>query len=654
MNLRLTGFQKLALASVIATWIMVVIGVIVRSTGSGMGCPDWPLCYGQVIPQLGDTAAWLESIHRWWGVVIGFLVLGVVVSAFRTQRATRSLVVGSVVALGIVGFQAYLGKVTVDMNNSAETVLAHLATAMVLLGVFLFLLIRSRFPAVLPAHGVSLRIPLLVGFAAISVFTVLLFGAETTCPGVDRGAAGCAALIFPDWPLFGGQLIPAFSDDPTVANLQMRQFSHRIVAAIVGIIVLVTTLVVWRAARRKDVDAEVPGAQTMLGLVGTAAALYAVQIVVGALQIWTTLEPWAVSLHLSLGSLIWLLLLAGALHGWYSARAAVDRAAAAGTTEQVAAPPHPADATAPTRGLPASQASDRRARLRAYVALTKPRIIELLLVTTVPAMVLAWRFTEGLDAAHFAWLVVATLVGGSLAAGAANAINNYLDRDIDLVMVRTQRRPLPAHAIAPEDALMFGLALTVISFAWLTFTTNLVAAFLTLLAVAFYVVVYTMVLKRTTPQNIVIGGAAGALPPLIGWAAVTGDISLPALFLFAIVFYWTPPHFWALALRIRGDYAAANVPMLPVTHGVRETTHQIALYTALMVALTLVFFAVAGMGLLFLGGALVLGGLFLFQALAMAREGTDARAVRIYKYSITYLTALFALIILDVAVFIPL
>jgi protoheme IX farnesyltransferase len=259
-----------------------------------------------------------------------------------------------------------------------------------------------------------------------------------------------------------------------------------------------------------------------------------------------------------------------------------------------------------------------------------------------------------MGAAEFGWLVVATLLGGSLAAGAANAINNYIDRDIDMLMVRTQRRPLPAHSIAPEDALLFGLVLTVISFAWLAFTTNLVAAFLSLLAIGFYVIVYTLLLKRTTPQNIVIGGAAGALPPLIGWAAVTGDISLPALFLFAIVFYWTPPHFWALALRIRGDYEAASVPMLPVTHGVRETTRQIALYTVLMVALTLIFFAVAGMGLLFLAGALVLGGLFLFQAFAMAREGTDARAVRLYKYSITYLTALFALIILDVAVFIPL
>jgi len=640
MSLSLTGFQKLALSSVVATYVMVVIGVIVRSTGSGMGCPDWPLCNGQVIPALGDTAAWLESIHRWWGVIIGFLVLGLVISAVRTQRATRSIVVASFVALAIVAFQAYLGKLTVDMNNSAETVLAHLATAMILMGTFLFVFVRSRFPAALPRHGAPVRVPVLVGFAALSVYALLLFGAETTCPGVDRGAAGCAALIFPEWPLFDGQLIPAFSADAAVANLQMRQFAHRIVAAIVGIIVLVTTIVVWRAARGRSAR-PVPGADVMLALVGTAAALFAIQVMVGALQIWMELEWWVVSLHLALGSLIWALLWGAALYGWYRARVAVVEGAEGGSGQTVLDP------------APASPAS-RRDLIRAYIALTKPRIIELLLVTTVPAMVLAWRYVDGVDALTFAWLVVATLIGGTLAAGAANAINNVYDRDIDQIMIRTRRRPLPAHAINPQDALVFGLILTVVSFGWLAITTNLVAAFLSLLAIGFYVVVYTMLLKRSTPQNIVIGGAAGALPPVIGWAAVTGDISLPALLLFAIVFYWTPPHFWALALRIRGDYEAAAVPMLPVTHGVRETTHQIALYSVLMVAITLVFFAVAQMGLLFLAGALILGGLFLIQALAMAREGTDARAVRIYKYSITYLTALFALIILDVAFFVPL
>jgi protoheme IX farnesyltransferase len=250
--------------------------------------------------------------------------------------------------------------------------------------------------------------------------------------------------------------------------------------------------------------------------------------------------------------------------------------------------------------------------------------------------------------------VLWTLVGGTLAAGAANAINCYLDRDIDELMSRTRRRPLPAHAVEPEDALVFGLVLGVIAFGVMAFFVNLVAAFLTLVAMAFYVVVYTMLLKRSTPQNIVLGGAAGALPPVIGWSAVTGDIGLPALLLFAIVFYWTPPHFWALSLRLRRDYAAARVPMLPVTHGVPETTRQIAVYSVLMVALTLAFFAIGAMGLLFLAGALVLGALFLFQAFAMWREGTDVRAVRLYRYSITYLTGLFGLIVLDVFVFLPL
>jgi protoheme IX farnesyltransferase len=171
---------------------------------------------------------------------------------------------------------------------------------------------------------------------------------------------------------------------------------------------------------------------------------------------------------------------------------------------------------------------------------------------------------------------------------------------------------------------------------------------------AFYVVIYTLMLKRTTPQNIVLGGAAGALPPVIGWAAVTGDITLPSLLLFAIVFYWTPPHFWALSLRLRRDYAAAGVPMLPVVGGVAETSRHIMLYTVLMVALTLAFFAIAHMGLVFLAGALVLGGMFLAQAVAMWRDGTDARSVRLYRFSITYLAALFGLIVLDVFLYLPL
>jgi protoheme IX farnesyltransferase len=649
MNLRLTSFQKLALTTIVAVYVMIVIGVIVRSTGSGLGCGDWPLCRGAIIPALDgpnawDRADWIESIHRWWAVIVGFLVLGLGVQAWRVHRATRSITLAALATILLTGFQALLGRWTVESANSSESVTAHLAVSMLILASTVFVFVRSRYPVTLPTAGGSQRITLLIAFTAASVYVLMLFGSNVT--------VNAASLVFPDWPLFNGQLIPTWNEDPDAALLQMHHFAHRIVAAIVGLIMLWATVVTWRAARdAADDDRRSESANRAFSLVGTAAALYVVQVVVGAFQIWTTLAAWAVSAHLALGAAIWGLMASATIYSWYDARSAQlappDAAEPADSIET-------AGRTADRAGAPVSHAVPFRAKARAYIALTKPRIIELLLVTTVPAMVLAWRFVEGVSPLEFTWLVVATLIGGALAAGAANAINNYLDRDIDVLMVRTQRRPLPAHSIAPQDALLFGLVLTVISFAWLAFTTNLVAAFLALLAIAFYVVVYTLLLKRSTPQNIVLGGAAGALPPVIGWAAVTGDIALPALFLFAIVFYWTPPHFWALALRIRGDYAAANVPMLPVTHGVRETTHQIALYTVLMVALTLVFFAVAEMGLLFLAGAVVLGGMFMFQALAMAREGTDARAVRIYKYSITYLTALFALIVLDVAIFIPL
>jgi protoheme IX farnesyltransferase len=259
-------------------------------------------------------------------------------------------------------------------------------------------------------------------------------------------------------------------------------------------------------------------------------------------------------------------------------------------------------------------------------------------------MVLAARGIPRLD------LVAWTLLGGALAAGSANAINQYLERDIDGLMSRTRRRPLPAHQVEPENALLFGLTLGVLSFAELAVLVNLLAASLALLAIAFYVVIYTLLLKRTTPQNIVIGGAAGSLPPVIGWAAVTGDVTLPSLLLFAIVFHWTPPHFWALSLRLARDYRAAGIPMLPVVRGVAATARQILVYSVVLVALTLLFAGVASMGALYLAGAIALGAAFLYQAVAMWREGTEQRAISLYRYSTTYLAALFVLIALDVLI----
>jgi protoheme IX farnesyltransferase len=248
-----------------------------------------------------------------------------------------------------------------------------------------------------------------------------------------------------------------------------------------------------------------------------------------------------------------------------------------------------------------------RNTIGAYISLTKPRIIELLLVTTLPAMIVAH---DGLPSL---WLMVATLVGGALAAGGANTINCYIDRDIDAIMRRTQRRPIPSGAVPAERALAFGIALSVISFVFMTLTINLLSAALAVSAILFYVFVYTLWLKRSTVENIVIGGAAGAIPPLCGWAAVTGSLDAAPLIMFAIIFLWTPPHFWALAISYANDYASAGVPMLPVTHA-PEARRRSLVYAAVTVAVSLTLFLTGAVGLIYLALALVFGGLFVWLA----------------------------------------
>jgi protoheme IX farnesyltransferase len=288
------------------------------------------------------------------------------------------------------------------------------------------------------------------------------------------------------------------------------------------------------------------------------------------------------------------------------------------------------------------EATPTRPTFAAYLALTKPRIIELLLITTVPSMVLAAQDWPG------TWLVIATLIGGTLSAAGANALNNYVDRDIDDVMRRTRGRPLPRHEVPPDHALWFGIGLGVAGFAWLAVTANLLAASISTAALLFYVFVYTMALKRRSVQNIVIGGAAGAAPVLVGWAAVTGTVGLPAWVLFLVVFYWTPPHFWALAIRYRDDYAAAGVPMLPVVVGVGPTTRRMLLYTGIMVGVSLLLVPVAGMSWVYLLAAIVLGGWFLIDTWRVYRRPEDA--MRLFTTSTVYLSALFAAVMLDVLI----
>jgi heme o synthase len=277
------------------------------------------------------------------------------------------------------------------------------------------------------------------------------------------------------------------------------------------------------------------------------------------------------------------------------------------------------------------------ATVRAYVELTKPRIIELLLTTTLPAMILAAGGWPGW------WLASATIFGGTLSAAGANTINQVVDADIDRIMRRTRGRPVPSGRVPPERALVFGIFLGVAGFAWLWATTNLLAAVLSTAGLLFYVFVYTMLLKRSTPQNIVIGGAAGAVPVLVGWAAVTGSLAWPALVMFGIVFCWTPPHFWALALRWEDDYRAAGVPMLPVVAGVSRTLDQIVAYSVVTVVVSLLL--VPWTGWIYLAGAGLLAAMLLAGAVALRRR--PERAMRFFTTTNVYLAALFLAIAVD-------
>jgi len=298
---------------------------------------------------------------------------------------------------------------------------------------------------------------------------------------------------------------------------------------------------------------------------------------------------------------------------------------------------------------PATTSFSVRDVLKGYVALTKPRIIELLLVTTVPTMIVA---AQGFPRA---WLIVATLVGGTLAAGGANAFNMVIDRDIDALMQRTKQRPLVRGVMSARSAALFAFALEVVAFAVLAIWVNVLAAWLALSATAFYVVVYTMILKRRSKQNIVIGGAAGAVPVLVGWAAVTNSLGWTPVLLFLVIFLWTPPHFWALAVRYRDDYHAANVPMMPVVASLRRTTLEILIYSVVLWALTLLIGTSAHLGWIYAISATVLGAMFSFYALRLYRHARNdradvAEAMRMFHFSITYLSALFILMAVDVLV----
>ena len=599
----MTRFAKLTVAAAVATFVLIAVGGLVRATDSGLGCPDWPLCFGDWIPP-ADLHAWIEHSHRLIAAVFVGPLVGAVglITLFSHRRRDTPLLGAAIVAGVLVIVQSLLGAAVVLEGLAAELVTAHLAMALTVLAATIFIAERANHGPMPAAHARP-GLTRLVAITALAIFAQMLLGSWVT--------GHHAGLAYADFPLMNGSILPA-----VVGSEQAVHLAHRAMSLVVA------GLVIWTAlAIRRSTDA--PGPRQ---LATWLAILVVVQIALGGLNVLSRLSAAFVVPHLAVGAAMW------GLAVWLLLSLRRLR---------------PAEAR-----LPAVQ-RDREPgpldTLRAYVALTKPRIIELLLVTTVPTMVLAHGGLPSI------WLMSAVVIGGTLAAGGANAINMYVDRDIDDVMRRTRHRPLPRHAVGPTNALAFGIGLSVAAFIFLAVTVNLLSAVLALSATAFYVFVYTLWLKRTTPQNIVIGGAAGCVPVLVAWAAVTGEIGLPALVLFAIVFYWTPPHFWALALRYRGDYAAARVPMLPVVRGEVETARQIVLYTVALIAVSLLLLPAAGMGWIYLVAAVVLGGVFLRSALQLNSDASNGRAaISLFRYSISYLTLLFAAVAVDAVLRFPL
>jgi len=320
-----------------------------------------------------------------------------------------------------------------------------------------------------------------------------------------------------------------------------------------------------------------------------------------------------------------------------------DRTVPVDVTPTVVVGPAPAQSRGAGSSVQAAPAVGARAKIRSYVTLTKPRIVELLLVTTVPAMFLAQGGLPNL------LLTLVVVVGGALAAGAANAFNCYIDRDIDQLMHRTSRRPLPAHTVSPRNALVFGAVLTLVSLSMMAIFTNWLATALTAAAIAYYDIVYTMWLKRTTPQNTVWGGVCGALPVLIGWAAVTHDLDMRAWLLFAVVFLWQPPHFYALAIKFKDDYARAGIPMLPVVRSMRRVGAETVIYSWLTVAASIALWFY-GMTPVYGVTALVTGALLLVEAHRLngrARRGEPLKPMRLFHWSVTYLTLVFVAVAID-------
>jgi protoheme IX farnesyltransferase len=600
----MTFIRRTAWVATAVTYFLIALGGTVLATGSGLSCPDWPLCYGQPYSS-GTYHVFLEQFHRFTAATVSVLVVLLIISIIVWARKDRALLALGIAAPVLLAVQIVLGGLTVLWKLPPQIIMAHLGTALAIFAVVITIAVLSGKPAQnkeLPAKTRKFAQLALVN--ALLVYILMLFGSYVT--------GSSAALACPGWPF----CTPAsWAINNHLASINIL---HRVFAVFVGLVTLWTVIAAlrrWRVAR----------GQAIVGLLG--GILFIWQAIVGGLIVLLKEPAFVAGLHLALAAAVWgTLVLLAAL-----------------ALRQLRAAPAPQEIEQMEQAEVEAQKEVGLVRqtISNYVDLMKPHVTVLLLGVTLASMAIA---VQGLPPLS---LVIPTLLGGAMAAGSANCINCYIDRDIDQIMGRTQRRSLPSGRVQPRQALIFGIILGVASFIVLFAFVNLLSAVLAFSAILFYVFVYTLGLKRTTTQNIVIGGAAGAVPVLVGWAAITNSLSLPPVMFFAIIFFWTPPHFWALSLLIQKDYEKAGIPMLPVVKGEAETRRQILLYSVFLLALTLALFVLGIMGYFYLVGAALLGGGMVYYAVRLWREQSKKWARTLFWYSNMYLAAIFALMVLD-------